>query len=103
MKDKYFDRHGNQLLCPKCNAPLVWDILTGHTHDDDVCMGRQLQQAKAEIKKLRTSLQEWKEAWFELRDIIGRLWWNHPALSDENTLRYYQNNLKVLKEKDQSK
>lgn len=73
----WFDKHGQIERCKLCNAPLCWDLLTDLRHDEDLCLGRQLQQTRAENKKLKTSLEEWKDAWFQLREIIGKLSWSH--------------------------
>jgi hypothetical protein len=98
LPEVWFDKHGEPKLCDKCHAPLHWDMLTDSIHDDNLCVGRQLTQAKAEIKKLKASVEDWRDSWFQLRDIIGRLWWHHPALSSEESLKYYQDNLKRLAE-----
>lgn len=81
--------------CPECNAPLDWDMLTGGRHDRDICISRQLIQTKAEIKKLKASVDSWKDAWYQLRDIIGWLWWYHPAIASEASRSVYQNNQKI--------
>lgn len=101
MESKYFDRHGHILRCQKCHAPFLWDTLTNDIHDDDLCIGRQLAQAKKEIQKLKASVDAWKDAYRQLRDIIGWLWWHHPAIASDESRQYYQHNLKVLKEKKQ--
>ena len=96
--DYWYDKRGNIERCPKCNAPWHWDMLTNYHHNDEMCRHRQLLTARSEIGKLKASLDAWKDAWFKLRDIIGNLWWHHPAISDERKLAYYQDNLKTLKE-----
>lgn len=72
-------------LCKKCHAPKVWDQLTGGVHDKILCEGRQLEQLKKENKKLKASVEFWKDGWHELRRLLGWLWWHHPALDDEKT------------------
>lgn len=64
-------------FCPKCDAPFIWDMLTNGYHDDNLCVGRQLLAAKAEIKKLKVSVDAWKDAWFKYRDLVGRMAWQH--------------------------
>jgi hypothetical protein len=95
----WYNKHGEIERCNKCNAPLHWDMFTNYRHDDDLCVGRQFLSAKMEIKKLKASNDAWKEAWFHLREIIGHLWWHHPAITSDNTRVYYQNNLQQLAEK----
>jgi hypothetical protein len=54
---------------------------------------RELVDNQKEIKKLKESIYEWKYGtggWFELRDIIGNLWWNHPSIKDDSQREYYQ-------------
>lgn len=98
--EHWWNKRGDEIKrCDKCGVPLHWDLLTELKHDEDICLGRQLQQARAEIKKLKASVDAWKDAWFQLREIIGYLWWHHPAISDESQLQQYQNNLIQLKEK----
>ncbi len=53
-------------------------------------------QLPTEVKKLRQSLTEWKDAWFQLREIIGNLWWHHPAIDNDEQRRYYQANLRHI-------
>lgn len=83
--------------CRKCSAPLVWDMLTGGYHDDDLCVGRQLLQARAEIKKLKESVDSWKDAWFNCRELLGNLHWHHKAIYNDVERAYYQLNLERLK------
>lgn len=83
--------------CPKCGALYIWDL--GLPHHEDRCLGRQLLNAKREIKQLKASIEEWKDAWFHLRDIIGNLWWRHPAIDNDERRAYYQESLRQLAEK----
>ena len=51
----------------------------------------KLFQANKEIKKLTASIHEWKHGkggWFELREIIGNLWWHHPAIDSDDVRDY---------------
>src|SRR5271169_219577 len=77
-------------LCRQCHAPLVWDHLTNGVHDRDLCIKRQLDAAKAEIKTLKAAVAFWKDAWYEVREIIGKLWWHHPAFEDEKIYQYHK-------------
>lgn len=38
---------------------------------------QQLTAVRTEIDTLKASVNAWKDAWFQLRDIIGRLSWEH--------------------------
>jgi hypothetical protein len=40
--------------------------------------------------KLKASIADWKDAWFHLREAIGKLWWDHPAILDDKQRTYYQ-------------
>jgi hypothetical protein len=55
-------------------------------HSQEVCF----QVLHAQIDKLKQSVLDWKDAWFSLRTIIGILWWEHPAISDDAQREYYQ-------------
>ena len=48
-------------------------------------------------EKLKQSQADWKDAWFELREIIGNLWWHHPAIDNDEKRLYYQLNLQRLR------
>jgi hypothetical protein len=48
-------------------------------------------------QKLKRSVEEWKESWFQLREIIGELWWHHPAIDNDERRLYYQANLQRLR------
>lgn len=85
--------------CRDCGAPRDWDMLTNGHHDKLLCEGRQLIQLRVENKKLKKSLEEWKDAWFHLREIIGKLWWWHPAIDSDEQRAYYQNNQQAIANK----
>ena len=81
--------------CPKCSALYEWDL--GLPHNEDRCLGRQLISARREIKQLKASVEGWKDAWFHLRDIIGWLWWHHPAIDNDDQRAYYQTVLRSFR------
>jgi len=56
----------------------------------DHSQGECIDNLISQISKLKTSVSDWKNAWFELRDVIGNLWWNHPAILDDQQRAYYQ-------------
>jgi hypothetical protein len=98
--------------CPKCDAQIKlfgpkevsddckwkWDVKRGQGHNELVCVQTQLDQANLEIKKLKSSIDSWKDAWFHLREIIGNLWWHHPAIDNDEARAYYQAHLTRIKE-----
>lgn len=51
----------------------------------------------SEILKLKQSIRDWMDGWYELREHIGNLWWHHKALDNDEERAYYQNNLNRLK------
>lgn len=55
------------------------------------CVERQLANTKLELKRTKESLQIMKDGWFESREIIGKLWWFHPAIDSDEQRAYYQN------------
>lgn len=50
-------------ICPKCNV-------LADKHTEESCLRVQLAHAKE-------SMDEWKNAWYDLREVIGRLSWKH--------------------------
>jgi hypothetical protein len=60
--------------CPLCDEPLE-DAPA--IHDPVKCEKTELLKAREKIKKLTASINDWKDGWFHLRDIIGRLSWEH--------------------------
>ncbi len=66
--------------------------------DNYKCHKCQLEVALLEIDILKESITAWKNAWFDLRAIIGKLWWHHPAIYSDAELQYCKENLKRLKE-----
>jgi hypothetical protein len=79
--------------CLLCGEPLE-DI-----HDLVLCEKTELLKGRATIKRLNESIRSWKDAWFQLREIIGWLWWHHPAIDSDERRAYYQNNLNKICEK----
>ena len=84
--------------CEFCDAPLAWDLLTDGEHDKDLCFGRQFLKLKEENKKLKISEKSWRDAWYDVRDILGHLWWHHPAIDSDTERAYYQRNLRMLEQ-----
>lgn len=80
----------NKDNCENCGIPFDDD----EPHDQNVCF----KNLHAQIKKLNGSVLFWKDAWFGLREIIGKLWWYHPAITDDKQREYYQNQVKTFKE-----
>jgi hypothetical protein len=71
----------------------------GH-HDKAKCEHTELINGRKEIKSLKSLLNEWKDAWYQLREIIGDLWWNHPAIDKDESRAYYQAAQAALKDKE---
>jgi hypothetical protein len=70
--------------CPKCG-----ERLTDDPHDLMLCRTKERDNLKAENAKLKQSVNDWKDAWFHLRQLVGEMGWSHfncphqptPALS----------------------
>lgn len=59
-------------------------------HDVAKCENTELLKGRKEIKRLKESLASWKDAWFQMREIIGNLWWYHPAIDNDEQRVYYR-------------
>jgi hypothetical protein len=71
--------------CDKCGTEITKnDKPIEHTQSQ--CIDILVSQ----VMKLKTSVADWKDEWFHLRDIIGKLWWEHPAIHDDEQRTYYQ-------------
>ena len=85
----------------KRDCPLCGEELEDNPAEHDVvkCEKTELLKGRDTIKKLRDSLHEWKYGtggWFELREIIGKLWWHHPAIDNDEKRGYYQQVLREM-------
>lgn len=58
-------------------------------HDKVKCEKTELLKGRETIKKLKASVDFWKDGWYECRAIIGRLWWYHPAIDNDAKHAYY--------------
>jgi len=67
-------------------------------HNLAKCERTELLKSRKEIKKLKVSIEFWKNSWHEGRNIIGWLWWNHPAIMNDERLVYYRNQHTKTKE-----
>ena len=67
--------------------------------DEHNCTKRESVNVKAELKKVKASLLEWKDTYFQQRDIISWLWWYHPSINNDDIRAGYQENLKRLADK----
>jgi hypothetical protein len=65
-------------------------------NDEDLSMRTRLIKAEAEILSLKKAVRFWQDAWHEGRDIIGKLWWHHPAIDNDEQRAYYQEALKKI-------
>lgn len=76
--------------CSKCREPL-------DQHPNPLwCLMGEAYYLKQENDSLKKSITSWKDAWYEMRDKLGKLWWHHPALYCDKALAYYRNNLKKV-------
>lgn len=50
----------------------------------------KLEDAKKEIEKLKSEITSWRNAWYDLRDKLGKLWWRHPSIHDDKQREYYK-------------
>lgn len=82
-------------LCPLCDCPMEDPPAV---HDVARCEKTELLNGRKEIVELKRSIDEWRDAWYHLREIIGNLWWHHEAIDDEQKLAYYRNYLAKLRE-----
>ena len=67
--------------------------------DPDLSLTNRIRFLEEQNKKLQEGAGSWKEAWWHLREIIGWLWWHHPAIDDDKQRAYYQANLRALEAK----
>jgi hypothetical protein len=81
--------------CPLCGDPLE-DAPA--VHDVVQCEQTELRKGRNTIKVLKQSVNDWKEAWFQLREIIGKLWWYHPAIDNDEERAYYQTTLQRIRD-----
>ena len=81
--------------CPLCGDPLQ-DAPA--VHDVAICEQTELRKGRVTIQKLKESVNDWKDAWFQLREIIGKLWWHHPAIDNDEQRSYYQHQLNRIRE-----
>ena len=79
--------------CSLCNEPMEDAPII---HDIGECEKTELLKGRLQIKKLKGDVKNWQDSWFHLRQIIGNLWWHHPAIDSDAERAYYQNNLKQL-------
>ena len=87
-----------QQVCPFCGEDLEDPPAI---HGEHVCQVTELLNARREVKRLRESIMDWRGGWFQLREIIGDLWWHHKAIDNREQRTYYQNNLLILAKKKQ--
>lgn len=59
-------------------------------HDLAMCEKTERLKGRETIKKLKQDVESWKDSWYGLRQIIGQLWWHHPAIDSDKERTYYQ-------------
>lgn len=72
--------------CKVCGTRYGWL----QSHYSEECIAIQLRQALIENDKLKARLADWKDAWFEQREIIGRLAWSMPTLIPNSESKFFQ-------------
>ena len=88
MAQRYCDLCGE----PKEDAPVI--------HDIGKCELTERLKGREEIKKLKASVKNWQDEWYKYRDLLGGLYFHHPAIDSDTERAYYINNLKTIKEKN---
>lgn len=76
----------NKRYCHLCRE----EIEEKETHFQSLCEKSELLKSRQEIKELKASINFWKDYVFKLRDIIGNLWWHHPAIDNDKERAYCQ-------------
>lgn len=61
-------------VCSLCGEPLEEEPAI---HDVATCEKTELFKGRETIKKLRAAIDFWKDGWYDLRELIGRLTWQH--------------------------
>jgi len=84
-------------MCPLCEEPLEEPP---NIHYKTQCAFKELEKGREKIKRLTQSVADWKNAWFHLREIVGQLWWQHPAIDNDAQHAYYQENQRQLAAKN---
>jgi DNA-directed RNA polymerase subunit RPC12/RpoP len=85
-------------VCSECEIPLKDDSST-RCLDVTSCEHRALLKAKQEIVELKASVNAWKDAWYNYRDLVGRMHWQNysplpetketiPDFEDDNFRRF---------------
>ncbi len=74
------------MKCPKCKE----EDYDSRYHDYNYCMLGQIDLLQQENDKLKASVEFWKTAWYGMRERLGKLWWNHPAILSDEKRAYYQ-------------
>jgi hypothetical protein len=64
----------NHRDCSLCGEPLEDEPAI---HDVAECEKTERLKGREEIKRLKASIDSWKEAWWHQRDVISRLCWSH--------------------------
>lgn len=63
----------------KRDCPLCGEVLEDEpaVHDVALCEKTERLKGRETIKKLRASVDNWKDAWYHQRSLIGELGWTH--------------------------
>lgn len=94
----YMRAHLTDYWCPFCTT-CSHEKEAVEKGDPDLSLTNRIRFLEEQNKKLQEGAGSWKEAWIHLREIIGWLWWHHPAIDDDKQRAYYQANLRALEAK----
>jgi hypothetical protein len=71
-------------VCAQCSDVLK-DQDAQRCPDIHPCDLRALEKARAEIKKLKASVNAWKEAWFNYRDLVGKILCKYQGMPENKS------------------
>jgi hypothetical protein len=77
-------------LCERGSAEEIVD----KWHTKESCQEREIMWLKYKLRKAEDRANQFVDAWYDLRKIIGYDWWHHPAIDNDEKREYFQNNLK---------
>lgn len=83
-------------LCEACHTELPAGFDGKVCAEKLPCLERHVERLNVENNKLKDRVKFWNEAWYEVRDLLGNLWWHHPAIDNDEQRAYYQQNLRGI-------
>lgn len=91
--------HLTDYFVPNC-ITCTHEMQVESKDNEDLSLRNRVRFLEQENQKLKEAILPWKDAWFHCREIIGWLWWHHPAIDDDKQRAYYQANLRALEAKN---